>query len=515
MSLTNATPLEVAHAAKIGSRKLAVLPTEARNAALTAVHSALFAAKNEILAANALDLKAARKAAEDGKLSQSLVKRLDLGKAGKYEDMLQGILNVRELEDPINKITMRTLLDDDLILEKKTSPIGVLLIIFEARPEVIANIASLAIKSGNAAILKGGKESTESFKAISTTISTALATTSVPASCLQLVQTHDVIADLLKLDQFIDLVIPRGGNKLVRTIKNSTTIPVLGHADGLCTIYLRADCPVEIAVRVLVDAKTSYPAGCNAVETLLVDEDALTTILPAVATALIEKGVSLRCDSASKSALIQTLAPHAAVLLQDAVPSDYETEFLDLILAIKTIPTPSPSSTPSDLIQVERAISHINTHSSHHTDAILTSSLPASSLFLSAVDSASVYWNTSTRMADGMRYGFGTEVGISTNKIHARGPVGLEGLTIYRWLVRGRGQVSTDYGSHVGGKKWRHERMAVGGQGKVGVWDDEGVARNEEEREVLRKFRKEKEWREMAVEGAQGAWAEMEKAGGV
>ena len=395
----------------------------------------------------------------------------------------------------VGVVNKRTLLDDELILERKTSPIGVLLIIFEARPEVIANIASLAIKSGNAAILKGllstacnpeedsthpatgGKESTESFKAISSVISKALNSTSVPHDCLQLVQTHDVIGELLKLDQYIDLVIPRGGNKLVRTVKDSTAIPVLGHADGLCCIYLRDDCPVEMAVRVMVDAKTSYPAACNAVETLLVDENALRTALPAVAEALLANGVSLRCDSASKAALSAVLDKHSAVQLQDATEADYATEFLDLILAIKTIP-----NLPTLEEAVDAAISHINDYSSHHTDAILTLSAPLASRFQDGVDSASVYWNTSTRMADGQRYGFGTEVGISTNKIHSRGPVGLEGLTIYRWLIRGQGQVSTEYGA--GGKKWKHEQLPVG--------EEERTARTEEEVELLRAFRAKK-----------------------
>ncbi|KAF2203918.1 gamma-glutamyl phosphate reductase GPR [Delitschia confertaspora ATCC 74209] len=480
MSLTNATPLEVAQAARLGSRKLAVLSTKERNAALTAIHKALAEGKDEVLAANVKDLEAAEKAAADGKLSQSLVKRLDLGKKGKYEDMLQGILDVRDLEDPINKITARTLLDTDLTLERVTCPIGVLLIIFEARPEVIANISALALKSGNAAILKGGKESVFSFQAISRIISRALSTTAVPSDCLQLVETHDVIKDLLMLDQYIDLCIPRGGNKLVRTVKDNTAIPVLGHADGICCIYLRADCAVDMAVKVIVDAKCSYPAGCNAVEQLLVDEDALSTVLPAVATALLEKGVTLCCDEPSLSALKGKLDQHSIPLLQEATEEDYSTEFLDLKLAIKTIrPTPSSTSPNTELSPLETAITHINTHSSHHTDCILTTSASTAEAFIAGVDSSSVYWNTSTRMADGQRYGFGTEVGISTNKIHSRGPVGLDGLTIYKWVIRGNGQVSAEYGA--GGKQWKHEKLAVG--------DEEWTARNEEEREALRKFR--------------------------
>ncbi|KAE8874640.1 hypothetical protein PTNB73_01272 [Pyrenophora teres f. teres] len=410
MAFTNAKPLQIAQAAKFGSRKLAVLSTEERNAALTAIHDGLLDGKNIVLEANAQDLEAANKAAAGGTLSASLVKRLDLSKPGKYEDMLQGILDVRDLEDPINKTTAKTLLDDDLVLSRVTCPIGVLLVIFEARPEVIANISALALKSGNAAILKGGP-------------------------------------DLLKQDTYIDLCIPRGGNKLVRYVKDNTTIPVLGHADGICSTYLCADYPVAKATKIIMDAKISYPAGCNALEQLLVEEAALSTSLPPIAEALLQKGVSLRCDSTTLLALKGKLDEHAAALLQPASPEDFTTEFLDNILALKSV------------ANVDEAIAHINTHGSHHTDAILTSSEPVAKTFLAAVDSSSVYWNTSTRMADGQRYGFGTEVGISTNKIHSRGPVGLDGLTIYKWVLVGDAQVSADYGA--GGKTWKHEKLEV------------------------------------------------------
>jgi glutamate-5-semialdehyde dehydrogenase len=242
----------------------------------------------------------------------------------------------------------------------------------------------------------------------------------------------------------------------------------------LCTTYLRADCPEAIAVNVIVDAKTSYPAGCNSLETLLVDEDALKTLLPPVATALLRKGVSLRCDAQSKDALLSNLDKHDAALIQDASEEDYKTEFLDLVLAIKTIPKAATPEAAADI-----AIEHINQYSSHHTDAILTLDEKLARRFQDAVDSAGVFWNTSTRMADGQRFGFGTEVGISTNKIHARGPVGLEGLTIYRWLIDGSGQISAEYGS--GGKQWKHQTLPVG--------DSERVAVNDEELDLLRKFR--------------------------
>ena len=303
--------------------------------------------------------------------------------------------------------------------------------------------------------MTGGKESTESFVAIATVISKALEDTPVPNSAIQLLTTRDVIPELLSLDRYIDLVVPRGSNELVRTIKNTTRIPVLGHADGICSIYIHASADAATAVKVVVDAKINYPAACNSVETLLVDEEALTSLLSPVASALLAKGVSLRCDPASKAALTSALPAHLSVLLQSATPADYDTEFLDLTLVIKTIPSNSSPST------VDVAITHINTHGSHHTDAIITTTRPVADAFLAGVDSAGVFWNTSTRMADGMRFGFGTEVGVSTNKIHARGPVGLDGLLIYKYLVRGAGQVAGEYFEGEGGKRWKHERLPL------------------------------------------------------
>ncbi|KAK0387198.1 hypothetical protein NLU13_5511 [Sarocladium strictum] len=427
MSLTNASPEAAAAEAKTASFSLATLPTSARNDALQTIHDALAASKDEILAANARDLELAQQAAKDGSLSQALVSRLDLGKKGKWDDMLKGILDVKGLPDPIGKLQMKTQLDDDLILERVSSPIGVLLIIFEARPEVIANIASLAIKSGNAAILK--------------VISSALDKTQVPNAAIQLVTTRDAISSLLSQDKSIDLVIPRGSNDLVRYIKENTKIPVMGHADGLCAIYLAASADKDKAVKAIVDAKTDYPAACNALETLLVQDSTLSTIFPAVASGLAAKGVTLHCDEPSKAAISAlNLSPFPV----DATPADYTTEFLSLDVAVKTVSS------------LQDAINHINHHSSGHTDCIMTSDPAEAERFMSEIDSAGVYWNASTRFADGMRYGFGTEVGISTNKIHARGPVGLEGLTIYKYKVRGNYQAASDYGSGEGQRQYKH-----------------------------------------------------------
>lgn len=278
-------------------------------------------------------------------------------------------------------------------------------------------------------------------------ISAALESTAVPNSAVQLVTTRDVIPQLLSQDSYIDLVIPRGSNELVRYIKSSTKIPVLGHADGICALYLEHTADLAMAVKVVIDSKTNYPAACNSAEALLVEEVALETLLPPVAQALLEKGVSLRCDPASKQALINKLDSHSAAILQDVEDIDFDTEHLSLVLPIKTVKS------------VDEAINHINTHGSHHTDVILTSSSNLAEKFMDDVDSAGVFWNTSTRMADGMRFGFGTEVGISTNKIHARGPVGLEGLMIYKYKIRGGGQVSSEYGESEGQKRFKHEQL--------------------------------------------------------
>ena len=351
---------------------------------------------------------------------------------------------------------MRTELDDGLILQRQTCPIGVLLIIFEARPEVIANIASLAIKSGNAAILKGGKESINSFKVISTVISKALESTQVPNDSIQLVTTRDAVDPLLELSQYIDLVIPRGSNELVQYIQRKAHMPVLGHADGLCSLYVHSDADEEMAVNVVVDSKTDYPAVCNALETLLVHEDVLNSIFPAVASALMSKGVVLRCDSKSRAALTANLDKDSALLVQDASDADFDTEFLDLILAVRTI-----TATPNEPMNaVDAAIEHINTHGSHHTDAILTSSKAVADRFCQSVDAACKFWNCSTRFADGMRFGFGTEVGVSTNKVHARGPVGLEGLMIYDYRITGNGQVAAAYAG-ADGKKYKHRKLGI------------------------------------------------------
>lgn len=297
----------------------------------------------------------------------------------------------------------------------------------------------------------GGKESIESFVAIANVVSEAIAGSEVPVSSVQLVKTRDVVSSLLAQDSFIDLVIPRGSNDLVRFVKENTKIPVLGHADGLCSAYIHSDAKMETAIKVIVDSKTDYPAACNSLESLLVHEDVLESVFPAVARALIQKGVSLRCDATAMAVLANALSADEASKVQPANESDYDTEFLDLVLAVKTVPSANPEGSA-----VEAAIAHINAHSSKHTDVILTESREVADYFMRGIDSAGVFWNASSRFADGMRYGFGTEVGISTNKIHSRGPVGLEGLTIYKYLIRGNGHGAGDYHDGPGGRRYLH-----------------------------------------------------------
>lgn len=337
---------------------------------------------------------------------------------------------------------MKRELDDGFILERVTCPIGVMLIIFESRPEVIVNLSALALKSANAAIVKGGKESKQTFKVISDTITQALASTQVPPDAVQTVFSREAVDPLLKLDKYIDVVIPRGGKELIKHIRKLATMPVMSHLDGLCHMYVHHDADPEMATSLVIDSKTSYPAVCNAVEVLLVHENLLRTTLAIMSRALLAKNVELRCDPASRAALQDTLSPEEKSKLVSAGPNDFDTEFLSLILAVKTISAPS---TNDHVDAIEEAITHINEHGSHHTDAIVTSSPEAAKAFQSGVDSACKFWNCSTRFADGMRFGFGAEIGISTNKIHARGPVGLEGLTIYEYRVCGNGQTVAMY----------------------------------------------------------------------
>jgi len=393
-------------------------------------------------------MEAANEEMRAGKLSESLVKRLDLARGDKWESMLQGISDVAALPDPTGNVTYASQLDDGLLLQRVTCPIGVLLVIFEARPEVVVNIASLAIKSGNAAILKGGKESKRTASLLADTIAKALAKTSLPSTYIQCIETREEVSSLLALDRYIDLVIPRGSNELVQNIKNNTRIPVMGHADGLCNVYVDQAADQVTAVRVVVDSKIDYPAACNAAETLLIHESRLQDLWPLIAKVLLEQKVTLLCDPTTLEPL-SALTENYSPLIKRSTPSDYEKEHLSLTLSVRSVAS------------LTDAVIYINTNSSHHTDTIITEDEGSASAFCQAVDSAGTFVNASTRFADGFRYGFGTEVGISTGKIHARGPVGLEGLVIYKYIIRSSvsgGHIASEFGTGEGKKQFLHTK---------------------------------------------------------
>lgn len=433
---------EIAKDANKAFSLLKTLSNEQRSSALQKIHDALQKNKTQILESNKIDMDNAVK----GNLSPSLIKRLDLSNSGKFDTMLQGILDVANLEDPMGKCSMARKIDEGLNLYRVSAPIGVLLIIFESRPEVIANITALAIKSGNAAILKGGKESYQTFKVMSDIVNTTLdKETDVPGPAIQLIQSREEVSGLLSQDKYIDLVIPRGSNELVRNIKSNTKIPVLGHADGICSIYIDKEADLDKATRVLVDSKTNYPAGCNAVEKLLIHEDIANDSqkLDAIIKALSDAKVTAHVVPEIRS----KLKNFNQEFVKDATPDAFDKEYLSFDISVK------PVSSVTD------AITHINAHSSKHTESIITENKDTANKFMKAIDSAGVYWNCSTRFADGFRYGFGTEVGISTNKIHARGPVGLEGLMSYQYQLRGDGHIVADYVGGGGNKVFVHEEL--------------------------------------------------------
>lgn len=409
--------IEIAKKSKEASLKIANLSTNIKNEALSKIADALEKNKNEIFEANKKDLEAAFALVEEGKLSKSVYNRLKLDE-NKMRDMILGVRDIANLEDPIGKVLLKRELDSDLVLTKVSCPIGVLGIIFEARPDVISQISSLAIKSSNAVILKGGKEAINTNKKIMEVINFALnSIKDFPKNVIGQVFSHEDISQMLKCDEYINLIIPRGGNKLVKYIKENTSIPVLGHASGICHIFVDENADIDMASRTIIDAKTQYPSACNAVETLLIHKN-------------FDK----------KDELLASLELNEIKLITN--PERWDLEYGDKILSVKEVEN------------LDEAINHINTYGSGHTDCIITKNACNAEKFMNNVDSAGVYWNVSTRFADGFRYGFGAEVGISTNKTHARGPVGLEGLTIYKYKLVGKGQIVDDYVK--GEKTFRH-----------------------------------------------------------
>ncbi|MBI3847651.1 MAG: glutamate-5-semialdehyde dehydrogenase [Planctomycetes bacterium] len=432
------TPLEkIARAAKAASRRLAVAPTAAKDKALLAIASALELKASEILAANAEDVAEATSL----KLARPLVDRLKLDRA-KLREMAEGVRAVAALPDPSGRVLARTLLDDGLELVRVSCPLGVLAVVFESRPDAVTQIGALALKSGNAVVLKGGREASRSASALVRVIHEALAcSTEIPVESVSLVGGREDVDRLLLLDDCIDLVIPRGGNALVRYVQEHTRIPVLGHAEGICHVYVDAAADPEKAIAIVHDSKLQYPAACNAAETLLVHRDAAPRLLDRLLETLRTAGVELRaCDRT------RALAP--TIAMKAATDDDWRTEHGGPTLSVKLVDS------------LDDAIEHVNRYGSGHTDAIVTEDAAAAERFLDSVDSASVFHNASTRFADGFRYGFGAEVGISTSKLHARGPVGLEGLVSTKYKLYGSGQIVATYsGEHA--RPFKHAKREI------------------------------------------------------
>jgi glutamate-5-semialdehyde dehydrogenase len=400
---------------------LATASAETKNAALTRLAELLPASADALLAANAKDLAAA----EDHKLSGAQIDRLTLD-AKRITQMAEGVRQVAALPDPVGEELERTVRPNGLEIRKIRVPIGVIGIIYEARPNVTVDCAVLCLKSGNAAILRGGKEIFNTNTALAALVAEALAESGLPADAVQLIPTTDraALTTLLKLDEFIHCIIPRGGESLIRFVMEHSTIPVIKHFKGVCFVYVDKDADPDMAERIVVNAKAQRPGVCNAAEQLLIHADAAGTLLPRLARALIEKKVELRCDAASAAILEKHGLAHRA-----AAPKDFTSEFLDLIIAVRVTPS------------LEDAVATINRDSSAHSDAIVTRDAATAQRFFAGVDSATVFWNASTRFSDGFEFGLGAEIGISTDRLHARGPMGLRELCSYKYVITGTGQV--------------------------------------------------------------------------
>jgi glutamate-5-semialdehyde dehydrogenase len=411
---------------KLDSTTMAAAPKEVRNNALSNIAKTLIENQDEIFLANQKDLEEA----EVNNIPESVVKRLKFNKE-KLNDVVKGIDNLIKLPDKVYETQFVRELDEGLTLVRESCPIGVIGVIFEARPDALVQIASLCIKSGNCAILKGGSETKHTNKVLFTLIYKAAVESGLPENCLFQCELRDEISELLDCHGYVDLLIPRGSNAFVQYIMDNTKIPVMGHADGICHIYVDKDFDIEKAIPVIIDAKSQYTAACNAVETLLVHKDAVDRLMPRLNEAFREHQIELRAS--------EDMAENLGCGL--ATEEDYKTEYLDLIISAKTVEN------------IDEAVRHINKYGSHHTDCIITEDKAAAEYFMKMVDSAGVYQNCSTRFADGFRYGFGAEVGISTGKIHARGPVGIEGLLTYKYKLYGNGHIVDDYAK---GKKEFH-----------------------------------------------------------
>jgi len=422
--------------ARAAGRTLAALDAEERSTLLSSLADALDdpATRREVFAANAEDLAAAREAEARGELAPALLKRLGLD-AAKMDSVTDGLRQLAALPDLIGRVTVHRELDEGLILQRVTCPLGVLGVVFEARPDALVQITGLAWKSGNAAVLKGGREAQASNRALAAVARRVLADHGIDPGALLLLEDRAEVDALLGLHGLIDLVIARGSSGFVRHVRASTRIPVMAHADGICHLYLHAPANSAMAAKIALDAKTGYPAACNSTETLLWNDEA-GEALDAAVEALTRAGVELRGCAATRER-------HPGML--PATDLDWDTEYGALILAIRKVDG------------MEEALAHIAAHGSRHTEAIVTDDESAAARFLAEVDAAGVFHNASTRFADGYRFGLGAEVGISTDKLHARGPVGVEGLLTYRWLLKGSGNAAADYGP--GRRRFTHRDL--------------------------------------------------------
>ncbi|MDZ7792335.1 MAG: glutamate-5-semialdehyde dehydrogenase [Spirochaetia bacterium] len=409
---------ERATQAKQAQIRCASLSTAAKNTALEAIAAALQEHRHKIESANQADIKRA----EQQQLEAPLLKRLKF-QGEKIDQACRGVRGVAGQSDPVGVVLSGRELDEGLRLFQVTCPIGVIGMIFESRPDALVQMAALSLKSGNAVLLKGGHEALESNRVLTELIAAATEAAGIPAGWIQLIETREDVKTMLALDRHIDLLIPRGSNQFVRYIMDNTNIPVLGHADGVTHLYVHSKADIPMAVELADDSKNQYVAVCNALETLLVDEAVAADFLPRLKDRMDSRGTELRgCERT-----------RAYIEVKPARTEDWEAEYLDKILAVKIVDG------------LDAAIEHTNTYGSGHTDAIVTADQNAAEQFMNRVDSADVFWNASTRFSDGFRFGLGAEVGISTNKIHARGPVGLEGLVIYKWRLYGSGQKAADY----------------------------------------------------------------------
>lgn len=423
--------IELAKSAKKASIELAAADSQVKDIALGGIAKALKANAESIIAANQKDLAKAR---EDN-LAGPLLKRLKFDRE-KIDDVCAGIESLINIAEPVGRTVSAMELDNGLELYKVSCPIGVIGVIFESRPDALVQISSLCLKSGNAVILKGGSEAANTNRVLAETIKAASESSGIAAGWIQLLETRQEVAEMLEADEYIDLIIPRGSNEFVKYIMSNTTIPVLGHADGICHVYVDSEADLDMAVRVSVDSKCQYCAVCNAAETLLVHESIAGEFLPMVKAGFAEKDTEIRGCAKTRKIIDAAIADE----------HDWTTEYLDNIISIKVV---------SDFSE---AVEHINKFGSGHTDAIITKNAQAAADFMNLVDSADVFWNASTRFADGYRFGLGAEVGVSTTKIHARGPVGIEGLLIYKYKLVGTGQIVADY-SGPGAKSYSHKRI--------------------------------------------------------